>query len=397
MLAAAGVLGGVKRKVGVADEGVGAGPARIADGDADRGADRHLVAFDHVRPRDLLDQRPGKRFEQADVDRPGQHRLELVAAEAADLAVIAHHRLQAVGDLAKQRVADRMAERVVDVLEPIEIDQEQRAALLAVRGIAQRFVERLPHHRAVRQAGQRIEAGEARDLLFGAALLGKVGADAAEAEEAAALVEDRVARKRPVDVLLARRADDHVGEGEARGQVEAERLALLERFRAVVDRKQIGELAAEQRFGLALEIVGELPRHVGQGAERVGFPEPAAAAVLELVDEVERLLRLPFERRGASRPREQRLLGDQRRCRRPSSSASTSIAKVTAGLLEKSEVVATATKALTIASGGDGTDDDRAHEEARRHGNGDKGGDRRAGASRAATLAIVHKMPVAAR
>ena len=156
MLAAARGLGGVKRKVGVADERVGAGTARVADGDSDRRADRDLVSFDHIGSRDLLDQRSGERFEQADVDRAGKHRLELVAAEAADLAVVAHHRLQALGDLAKQRVADRVAERVVDVLEPVEIDHEQRAALLAMGGVAQRFVERLPHHCAVRQAGQRI-------------------------------------------------------------------------------------------------------------------------------------------------------------------------------------------------------------------------------------------------
>ena len=64
----------------------------------------------------------------------------------------------------------------------------------------------------------------------------------------------------------------------------------------MVDRQQVGELAAEQGLGLALEIVGELPRDIGQGAEGVGFPEPAAAAVLELVDEIQRLLRLPFDR-----------------------------------------------------------------------------------------------------
>ena len=265
VLAAAGGLGRVEREVGIADQRVGAGPARVADGDADRGADRHLVAFDHVGPRDLLDQRPGERFQQADVDAAGKHRLELVAAETPDLAVIAHHRLQPLGDLAQQRVADRVAERVVDVLEPIEIDHEQRAALLAMGRVAQRFVERLAHHRAVRQSGQRVEPGEARDLLLGPALLGEVGADAAEAEEAAAIVEDRVARQRPVHVLLAGRANDHVGEGEARRQVEAQRLALFHRVRdVVVDRQQIGELAAEQLLGLALEILGELLRNVGQ-------------------------------------------------------------------------------------------------------------------------------------
>ena len=60
MLAAAGGLGDVEREVGVADEGVGAAPARVADGDPDRCADGHLMTLDHIRPRDLLDQGPGE-------------------------------------------------------------------------------------------------------------------------------------------------------------------------------------------------------------------------------------------------------------------------------------------------------------------------------------------------
>ena len=62
--------------------------------------------------------------------------------------------------------------------------------------------------------------------------------------------------------------------------------------RAGVDRQQVGERPAEQLLRLALEIVGELLRDVGQGAFRIGFPEPAAAAVLELGDEGQRLVRL---------------------------------------------------------------------------------------------------------
>ena len=124
----------------------------------------------------------------------GKHRLELVAAEPADLAMVAHRQLQPVRDLPEQGIADRMAERVVDVLEAVEIDQEQCAALLPAGRVAKRFVERLAHHRPIRQAGQRVEARKPRDFLLGAALLGEVGADAAETEEAAALVEDRIAR-----------------------------------------------------------------------------------------------------------------------------------------------------------------------------------------------------------
>ena len=218
---------------------------------------------------------------------------------------------------AQQGVADRVAERVVDVLEPVEVDQEQGAALLPARGVAQRLVERLAHQRAIGQAGERIEPREAADFLFRAALLGEVGADPAEAEEAAALVEDRIARQRPVDVLVARRADDDVAEREARRQVEAQRALLAQHVAGlVVDRQQVGELAAEQFFGRGLEIVGELLRDVGQGALVIGFPEPAAPAGFEFADEVQRLARFLVERqalaqRGDHRPRGGDAVGDQ--------------------------------------------------------------------------------------
>ena len=99
-----------------------------------------------------------------------------------------------------------------------------------------------------------------------------------------------------MDVLLARRAHHDVGEGEAGRQMEAERLALLHDIGGVrIDGKEVRELAAEQFARLALEVFGKLPRYIGQGPERIGFPEPAASAVFELVDEIERLLRLPFD------------------------------------------------------------------------------------------------------
>ncbi len=140
MNAATGGLGGIKREIGVADEGVGAGTARVADRNPDRRADGHLVALDHVGARNLLDQGLGKRFQQAGFDSAGKHRLKLVAAKPTHLPMIAHHQFQALGNLAEQPVADGMAEGIVDVLEPIEIDQEQRAALLPDRGVSKRLV-----------------------------------------------------------------------------------------------------------------------------------------------------------------------------------------------------------------------------------------------------------------
>ncbi|HWJ37737.1 MAG TPA: hypothetical protein VNR86_03135 [Sphingomicrobium sp.] len=59
-----------------------------------------------------------------------------------------------------------------------------------------------------------------------------------------------------------------------------------------------------------MEIVCERARDVGEGAKRIRFPEPSTAGILELVNEVERLLCLAFERQ--PRPsRKQGLLGDQ--------------------------------------------------------------------------------------
>ena len=53
---------------------------------------------------------------------------ELVAALADDRVLVAHGRAQRVGDLAQQLVADRVAERVVDGLEAVEVEHEHATA-----------------------------------------------------------------------------------------------------------------------------------------------------------------------------------------------------------------------------------------------------------------------------
>ena len=54
----------------------------------------------------------------------------------ADLPVVVHHQFQAFGNLAKKGIARRVAERIVDVLEAIEVDQEHGTAALSVGGVA---------------------------------------------------------------------------------------------------------------------------------------------------------------------------------------------------------------------------------------------------------------------
>ena len=64
-------------------------------------------------------------------------------------------------DLAQQLVAGGVAEGVVDELEVVEVEVEQRDARVpARRGAGQREREVLPEQRPVRQAGQRVVVGQ---------------------------------------------------------------------------------------------------------------------------------------------------------------------------------------------------------------------------------------------
>src|SRR5438309_8961709 len=77
VLTAAGTLRRIKRKIGIADQGVSAGAARIPDCDPERSADRDLVSLDQIGSRNLLNERAGERFEESDIASARQHRLEL--------------------------------------------------------------------------------------------------------------------------------------------------------------------------------------------------------------------------------------------------------------------------------------------------------------------------------
>ena len=90
---------------------------------------------------------------------------ELVAAEAADLDRVAGEGGKPFGDGIDQAVADRMAERIVDALEVVEVEHGQAAAAVAVAG-RHRLGDQLVEIGAVRQAGQVVVARHGADLLL---------------------------------------------------------------------------------------------------------------------------------------------------------------------------------------------------------------------------------------
>ena len=144
------------------------------------------------------------------------------------LAQALRHRLQ-------QLVAGAVAERVVDRLEAVEVDEVDRERRRGGAGCARSSgASSAEEHVAVRQAGQAVEARQLVDLVLGFLGQRDVAADAAVAAEPAGVVEHRLA----ADAQVAAHA---VGPGEAVGEV-AKRLARLDR-----------RLVRGDRFGRRLE------------------------------------------------------------------------------------------------------------------------------------------------
>ena len=83
----------------------------------------------------------------------GQDDLELVAAQTPDFAPAADDAFEAAGDLLQQLVASRVTQRVVDMLEPVEIEHHQCATALRCLVGREDAVEALVHAVAVGKAG----------------------------------------------------------------------------------------------------------------------------------------------------------------------------------------------------------------------------------------------------
>ncbi len=99
---------------------------------------------------------------------------EFVAAEARHHVGVADDLAQPVGHRAQQLVAAGMAERVVDLLELIEIDEQHGAGLARMPRGSQRLVDLVAKVSPVRQAGERVVARHVADLGLGVLALGDV-------------------------------------------------------------------------------------------------------------------------------------------------------------------------------------------------------------------------------
>ncbi len=132
---ATGPFGGVHRFVGLHHQiqCVVVGIARVC-GDADAGGNVQRVVRDLHGQVDGLDDfgcDPRRIVGMADL---GEDNDEFVAARALDRIAGANAGVEPAGDFLEQGVADIVAERVVDLLEIVEIEKHDRQQKLAALG-----------------------------------------------------------------------------------------------------------------------------------------------------------------------------------------------------------------------------------------------------------------------
>ena len=149
-------LGHVHGNVGALDQRVDVVSVVGEERDPDRGLNIQRKALQHERPGQRRRDLAGHAHRGVRARRSGQKHRKLVAAEASDRVDVAKQAAQARSDGLQNQIAVAMTKRVVDLLEPVQVhDQEREARILATR-LQDRLLHTVAEKGSVGKPGQRI-------------------------------------------------------------------------------------------------------------------------------------------------------------------------------------------------------------------------------------------------
>src|SRR4051812_31469403 len=205
-------------------------------------------------------ERPGERLEDAlggvgrllgGLDALEQHG-ELVAAEARGRVAGADARGEALADLEQDLVAGGVAEAVVDRLEVVEVDEDDRQADVVAAGAGDAVAHALGEQRAVREAGDRVVEGLMGELLLERLALGHVAAVEDDAAHVLVVEQVRVLdlELQRLAVAVAQGALEHLG---AAGVVVGGAVEQVQQPALLAGREQAGEARADDLVGRVAE------------------------------------------------------------------------------------------------------------------------------------------------
>ncbi len=170
-----------------------------------------------------------------------QQQAELVAGKARERVLGLEQATEAAREGEQDRVADRDADGVVDLLEPIEVDHHHgRADGRIGLGERQRGVEPVEEQLAVRQSREVVVHGVVQEPLLGGLELGYVGERADEAHDLAVRADHGARLEGEPHVVAVGRAQAELQEQPAAALVKnavergAEAVAIerVQQFRA---------------------------------------------------------------------------------------------------------------------------------------------------------------------
>ena len=242
--AAATGLRDVHRDVGALEQRLDVVGVVGQEREADRGLDVQHEAVDDVGLGERTEHALGEHRAVVDAAHRLEQDRELVTAEARHGVGLAHDLAQPVGDLDQQGVAAVVAERVVDLLEPVDVEQQQSDVVPLGLGVGDRPLEALGEQATVGQAGERVEQRQASVLRRRRAQPVAGVADGAEEQQP---------QHEQADTHHDPHVADGVGGGRLRGRVVEDDLRGAVR-QVAVGVGEDGDVDVEHR----LRRVGEL-------------------------------------------------------------------------------------------------------------------------------------------
>ena len=254
----------IERKVGTAHDFFRIAIALGAAGNTDAGRDAVRMPFDFIGRANDREEPVGAFDEQAIASAGFDEDRELVAPQPRDEVFTANFLFEPRAHLAQEPVAHQMAARIVDRLEIIEVEIEQRYVRpfrrLPSGQAAQTLVEEVP----VRKAGEIVVMRHEGDALFDQAVRGHIAGYAAHPAILA-----RAGRQTPETLLPAdAHADQHVTKRAALDHAACQ----LFRFFAIAE--EPGDGSAFELRRIAACCLREAIGHVSQIAVRPHSPEP---------------------------------------------------------------------------------------------------------------------------
>ncbi len=161
-------LGPVLREIGVAQEVLRCGAVLRKQRDADAGPRQHLASSDLKGRTQHVNQALRQRLGLVAGADPGQNDHEFITPEPGEGVGGARDRAQPCRSSLEQPVAGGVPERVVDLLEVVQVQEHDRDVRAVPPRRIERVIEPVPEQDPVGKAGQQVVVGQMLQARLGA-------------------------------------------------------------------------------------------------------------------------------------------------------------------------------------------------------------------------------------